>query len=141
MQICEPELKECSCYDVLVIFSSQQVLETSCDVQKDVLVSLQIFRQLSGFLNNLLRVLYPVKLKISMLYHLNIFFSISVDAPLSKNIRSSLKYKKYSKLISRWLVDLYTYVIYPLYFLIDVSQKIKTIIHGTSMILISKDSL
>ena len=47
------------------------------DVQKDELLCLYIGRHLSGFLNNSIRV-YPVKLKIAMLYRTNNVFRNTV---------------------------------------------------------------
>ena len=52
-------LKKYSCYDILIFFSSQHVLE------KVELVCSQLCRQFPGFLYNFIRV-YSVKLKIGM---------------------------------------------------------------------------
>ena len=64
-------LKECPCYDVLIIFPSQHMLEKQKRLMNKNSNSffLQICRQFPGFLNKSIRV-YS-KLKIGMLYHMN----------------------------------------------------------------------
>ena len=63
------------------------LLDTSFDVYKVELLCLKVYRQLTGFLNNSIRV-YPIKLITVMLDHMNnnfrgTIFYIFVDVPLS----------------------------------------------------------
>ena len=69
----------CSSINVLIllIFSTQHVLDTWFYVQKVELVCLYICCELSGFLNNSVK-MYSIKLKIGMLYYLNNTFRNTV---------------------------------------------------------------
>ena len=87
-------LKKCPCYDVLILFSSQQVLEKHRLMYKKS--DKVVFKLLSivSFLNTSVRV-YSLKLEIGMLYHMSnafqntVFRYLSICLNLSNTIKGS----------------------------------------------------